>query len=116
MTTTSSLALRAARFRDLTRARRLLLPNAWDAASARIFENAGFQAIGTTSAGIAYTEGCQDAERIDRYTMVRAVAKIANAVSVPISADIEAGYGPTATDVAQTVDAVLGAGAVGINL
>jgi 2-methylisocitrate lyase-like PEP mutase family enzyme len=113
---TSSLAARAARFRDLNKAGRLLLANAWDAASARIFEEAGFTAIGTTSAGIAYTEGYQDAERISRDAMIRAIAKIVKAVSVPVSADIEGGYGPSVADVAQTVDAALDVGAVGINL
>jgi 2-methylisocitrate lyase-like PEP mutase family enzyme len=116
MAMTRSLAARAARFRDLNQAGRLLLPNAWDAASARIFEEAGFNAIGTTSAGIAYTEGYQDSEQIGRRAMVKAVAKIVNAVSVPVSADIEGGYGPSAADVAQTVDAILDAGAVGVNL
>lgn len=54
---TSSLAERAARFRDLNKAERLLLANAWDAASARIFEEAGFTAIGTTSAGLRTPKG-----------------------------------------------------------
>jgi 2-methylisocitrate lyase-like PEP mutase family enzyme len=106
----------AVQFRDQNRAGRLLLPNAWDAASARIFEDAGFLAIGTTSAGIAYSQGFQDAEHIGRDQMVRAVATIVNGVSCPVSADIEAGYGAGAADVAQTVEAVLEAGAVGINL
>jgi len=113
---TSSLALRAAHFREQNAVGRLLLPNAWDAASARIFEEAGFSAIGTTSAGIAYAEGYQDAEQIDRNAMVRAIAKIVKAVAVPVSADIEGGYGPRPADVAQTVAEVLDAGAVGINL
>ena len=106
----------AERFREQNRAGRLLLPNAWDAASARIFEDAGFSAIGTTSAGIAYAQGLQDAERISREVMVRAVATIARAVSCPVSADIEAGYGPGPADVATTVNAVLDAGVVGINI
>jgi len=113
---TTSLALQAARFREQNSAGRLLLPNAWDAASARIFEEAGFTAIGTTSAGIAYAEGYRDAEQIDRDAMVRAIAKIVKAVSVPVSADIEGGYGPSPADVRQTVDDVLDAGAAGINL
>jgi Phosphoenolpyruvate phosphomutase len=104
---TSGLTTRAARFRELNEAGRLLLPNAWDAASARVFEEAGFPAIGTTSAGIAYAEGYQDAERIHRDAMVRAIAKITGAVSIPVTADIEGGYGPSAHDVAATVDAVL---------
>jgi 2-methylisocitrate lyase-like PEP mutase family enzyme len=113
---TLSRPSRAGRFRDLQRAGRLLLPNAWDAASARVFEAAGLKAIGTTSAGIAYAEGYQDAERIGRDAMVRAIARIVDAVSVPVTADIEGGYGPSAADVAQTVNAVLDAGAGGINL
>ena len=113
---TSAWTTRAARFRDLNRAGRLMLPNAWDAASARIFEEAGFPAIGTTSAGIAYAEGFQDAERINRHVMVRAIAKIASAVSIPVTADIEGGYGPAPGDVAETVEAVLDAGVVGVNL
>jgi len=113
---TPSLALRAARFREQNSAGRLLLPNAWDAASARVFEEAGFTAIGTTSAGIAYAEGYRDAEHIDRGAMVRAIAKIVKAVSVPVSADIEGGYGPRPADVARTVDDVLDVGAAGVNL
>jgi 2-methylisocitrate lyase-like PEP mutase family enzyme len=108
--------LLATRFRDQNLAGRLLLPNAWDAASARIFEEAGFTAIGTTSAGIAYAHGFQDAERIGRDAMVRAIATIVSAVSCPVSADIEAGYGTSGRDVATTVDAILDVGAVGINL
>jgi 2-methylisocitrate lyase-like PEP mutase family enzyme len=106
----------AGRFQEQNRTSRLLLPNAWDAASARIFEEAGFMAIGTTSAGIAYAQGFQDAERIGRDAMVRAVATIVNAVSCPVSADVEAGYGSNAGDVATTVEAVLDAGVAGINL
>jgi len=113
---TSPLTSRAARFRDLNKAGRLLLPNAWDAASARVFEAAGFGAIGTTSAGIAYAEGFRDGERMGRDRMVRAVARVVGAVSVPVTADIEGGYGPGAEDVAATVDAVLDAGAAGVNL
>lgn len=104
------------KFLDLTRAGRLLLPNAWDAVSARIFEDAGFPAIGTTSAGIAYTRGRPDAQRIGRDAMIHEIASIAAAVDVPVTADIEAGYGPAAADVAKTVEAVLDAGAVGVNL
>jgi 2-methylisocitrate lyase-like PEP mutase family enzyme len=106
----------AERFREQNRSGRLLLPNAWDAASARIFEEAGFTAIGTTSAGIAYAQGFQDAERISRDAMIRAVATIVGAVACPVSADIEAGYARQPADVAKTVNAVIDAGVVGINL
>lgn len=109
-------AARAASFRDLNLAGRLLLPNAWDAASARIFEHAGFPAIGTTSGGIANARGLPDGERIGRDAMVVEIASIVRAVDGPVTADIEAGYGPAPVDVAATVDAVLDIGVVGVNL
>jgi len=94
----------------------LLLPNAWDAASARLFEEAGFPAIGTTSAGIAYAQGYRDGERIGRDEMVQVIARIASAVQVPVTADIEAGYGAAPAEVAKTIQDVIAAGAVGVNL
>ncbi len=94
----------------------LLLPNAWDAASARIFEEAGFPAIATTSAGIAWARGLRDGERIGRDAMAREIASIAAVVHCPVTADIEAGYGPAPSDVAATVEAIIDAGAIGINL
>lgn len=109
-------AARAQRFRELNLAGRLLLPNAWDAASARVFEAVGFSAIGTTSAGIANARGLPDGERIDRDTMIREIASIVAAVDRPVSADIEAGYGDAPADVADTIAAVLDVGAVGVNL
>lgn len=90
----------------------LVLPNAWDAASARVFEEAGFPAIATTSAGIAAAKGYPDKQRISRDEMAESVARIVKAVKVPVTADMEAGYG----DVAGTVAAVIDAGAVGMNL
>jgi 2-methylisocitrate lyase-like PEP mutase family enzyme len=106
----------AQQFGGLNRRGRLLLPNAWDAASACVFEKAGFPAIGTTSAGIAYSRGWRDGQQMERAAMVREIAVIANAVRVPVTADIEAGYGPRPADVAETVEAALEAGAVGVNL
>ena len=94
----------------------LLLPNVWDVASARTIEAAGFSAIATTSAGIAFSLGYPDGERISRETMLQAVARIAAAVKVPVTADIEAGYGNRPEDAAQTAREVIGAGAVGMNL
>jgi 2-methylisocitrate lyase-like PEP mutase family enzyme len=94
----------------------LILPNAWDVASARIFEEAGFPAIGTTSAGIAYTLGYSDRERISRAEMTAAVRRIAEAVRVPVTADVEAGYGGRTSDVVETIESVLEAGAIGVNL
>ncbi|HEX7088467.1 MAG TPA: isocitrate lyase/phosphoenolpyruvate mutase family protein [Vicinamibacterales bacterium] len=114
--TSNGLREKAARFRRLHEEGRLLLPNAWDAASARVFELAGFPAVATTSAGIAWARGLPDGERIDREAMQREIASIARAVSCPVTADIEAGYGSSPEDVAATIDAVIDAGAVGVNL
>jgi 2-methylisocitrate lyase-like PEP mutase family enzyme len=94
----------------------LLLPNAWDVASARIFEAAGFGAIGTSSAGIAYSLGYPDGQRIPRGEMLGAIRRIAAAVAVPVSSDMEAGYGQSPEAVGETVRALLDAGAVGMNL
>src|SRR5213080_2268091 len=90
-------------FRAMHRGQRiLLLPNAWDVASARIFENAGFGAIATTSAGIAFTLGYPDGQKISREEMLARVGRIARAVKVPVSADLEAGYGARPEDAART--------------
>lgn len=108
---------RATEFRRLHSRRPLILPNAWDAASARIIEHAGAPAIATTSAGVSWTRGRGDGQKLQRAEMVEIVRSIVETVSVPVTADIEGGYGTgSGQDVAETVRAVLGAGAVGINL
>lgn len=95
----------------------LVLPNAWDAMSARLVEVAGAQAIATTSAGISWALGHPDGEGLTRDAMIEALRRIVASVRVPVSADIESGYGTgSPEDVAQTVRGVLGAGAIGINL
>jgi 2-methylisocitrate lyase-like PEP mutase family enzyme len=94
----------------------LVLPNAWDVPSARIFEDAGFQAIATSSAGVANSLGYPDGEKIPRDEMLAAVRRIAEAVQVPVTADMEAGFGKTPEEVAETARAVIAAGAVGMNL
>jgi 2-methylisocitrate lyase-like PEP mutase family enzyme len=94
----------------------LVLPNAWDVASARIFEEAGFSAIATTSAGIAFSLGYPDGQRIPRDQMLDQVARIVRAVDVPVTADVEGGYGDLPEDAAQTAREVIAAGAVGLNL
>ena len=94
----------------------LVLPNAWDAGSARIFVEAGFPALATTSAGIAFSLGYRDGERISRDEMLAAVSRITRRISVPITADMEAGYGTTPTAVGETVRRLIDAGAVGMNL
>lgn len=94
----------------------LLLPNVWDAASAVIVRQAGFDALASTSAGIAFSLGYPDGQRISRDEMLAAVARIAKSVDVPVTADVEAGYGPRPEDAAETARGVLEAGAVGMNL
>ena len=94
----------------------LVLPNAWDVASARIFEEAGFPAIGTTSAGVANSLGYPDGQKIPRREMLAVVRRIAEAVEVPVTADVEAGFGTTPEEVADTAREVIAAGAVGMNL
>lgn len=89
-----------------------LLPNAWDVASARIFEEEKFQAVGTTSAGVAFAMGYRDGQRIPANEMLSVVRRIAKAVDAPVSADVEAGYG----DPVRTAEQAWEAGAVGINL
>lgn len=117
MTLTSSQIDRVRAFQALHHAERgFLLPNAWDVASARIFEAAGFPALGTTSAGIAYTRGRRDGQTLTRSEMCREVANIVEVVDVPINADIEAGYGDSPADVARSVTEFVAVGAVGLNL
>ncbi len=93
-----------------------VLPNAWDAGSARILEQVGFPAIATTSAGIAWSRGIPDGETLDRDTMLDCVGHIVAAVGVPVTADLEAGYGVTADEVGRTVARAVELGAVGGNL
>ena len=94
----------------------LLLPNAWDAMSAKIFEAAGFSAIATTSAGVSYSLGWPDGELAPRDEMIAAIRRIADAVAIPVTADIESGFGASASEVADTVRRTIQAGAVGVNL
>jgi 2-methylisocitrate lyase-like PEP mutase family enzyme len=94
----------------------LVLPNAWDAMSARVIEDAGARAIATTSAGVAFSVGYPDGEAIPRDEMIAAIARIARVVTIPVSADIESGFAHDAREVAETVRRVIDAGAIGINL
>ncbi|MBS1673457.1 MAG: isocitrate lyase/phosphoenolpyruvate mutase family protein [Actinobacteria bacterium] len=107
---------RAAAFHALHRGRGFVLPNAWDPGSARILAQLGFPAIATTSAGIAWSQGLRDGGGLARDTMLLHLAAIVAAVDVPVTADLEAGYGATPAAVAQTVELAAHAGAVGGNL
>ena len=104
-------------FRKLHRAPPiLLLPNSWDPMSARIFEAAGFPAAATTSGGLAWALGYQDGERTPWPEVVAATRRIAEAVRVPLTADIETGYGETPDELSRSITDIIGAGAVGVNL
>ena len=114
--TAGSVSDKAATLLALHSGAGFVLPNAWDAGSARILEQVGFPAVATTSAGIAWSCGIPDGEKLDRDTMLDHVGRIAAAVSVPVTADLEAGYGDTADEVARTVAMAVELGVVGGNL
>jgi 2-methylisocitrate lyase-like PEP mutase family enzyme len=108
---------KAERLRRLHQRRPILvLANAWDAATARIFEAEGFPAVATTSAGVAAALGYPDGGVVPLREMLDAIARIARAVKVPVTADIEHAYGTTPDAVAQVVLQVIEAGAAGINV
>ena len=110
-------AEKAERFRKMHGGPRILaLPNAWDVASARILEEARYPAIATSSAGIAFSLGHPDGQRVSRDQMLEVVGQISHAVRVPVTADMEAGYGTTVKDMEETAKAVIAAGAIGMNL
>ena len=110
-------AEKAEQFRKLHHGPRLLvLSNAWDVVSARILEECGHPAIATSSAAVAFSRGYPDGQRIPRDEMLDVVARIARAVRVPVTADLEAGYGATGEDLAETAKAAIEAGAIGMNL
>jgi 2-methylisocitrate lyase-like PEP mutase family enzyme len=114
--TTETQAELARRFRAMHHENRpLVLPNAWDVASARLVERAGFGAVATTSAGVAWALGYPDGQRVTRDEMLAVVAAIARHVRVPVTADLEAGYGLRPEDAAATARGAIEAGAVGFN-
>src|SRR5260370_18669553 len=110
-------AQKAEQFRKLHQGTRMLvLSNAWDVVSARILEECAHPAIATSSAAVAFSRGYSDGQRIPRDEMLDVVARIARAVRVPVTADLEAGYGTTVKDMVETVKAAIAAGAIGMNL
>jgi 2-methylisocitrate lyase-like PEP mutase family enzyme len=94
----------------------LILPNAWDAGSARLMQNAGAKAIATSSAAVAWTHGYADGEAMPPALALQTVRAIAAATDLPVSADIEAGYAADARAAATRAVEVLDAGAIGINI
>ncbi|MQA77707.1 MAG: isocitrate lyase/phosphoenolpyruvate mutase family protein [Streptosporangiales bacterium] len=115
MSTPSNQQARAQQFHHL-HDELLVLPNAWDPPSARMIERAGASAVATTSAGVAWSRGVADAGGLDRATALDAVARIVSSVSIPVTVDIEDGYVDGPGGVAATIDAVISAGAVGVNI
>lgn len=110
-------AVKAELFRAMHAGPRLLvLPNAWDAVSARIVVGAGFGAVATTSGGVAWALGYPDGEAAPWSEVVAATRRIARTVSVPVTADIETGYGDTPALVGRSIAEIIEAGAVGVNL
>ncbi len=103
------------KFRELHR-ELLLLPNAWDAGSARLFESHGAKAIATSSAGVAWSRGYRDADRVPAEVVLSLAREITRVIQVPLSIDLEGGYSDDPKEVAQLVRQVLETGAVGINL
>jgi len=111
-----TLREKAEQFRALhRRGDPVILVNAWDAVSARIVEQLGFPAIATTSAGVAWLEGFADGEHISREQMLNAVKRVTQAVHVPVTADLEHGYGNSVEDGMTTARGAIDAGAVGMN-
>jgi 2-methylisocitrate lyase-like PEP mutase family enzyme len=114
---TADLAAKAEAFRALHRGPPLLLmANAWDAVTARIFEAEGFAAVATTSGGVSWALGYPDGEAAPWGEVVEQTARIARAVAAPVTADIEAGFGATPDDVGRSIADIIRAGAVGVNL
>jgi 2-methylisocitrate lyase-like PEP mutase family enzyme len=117
MTTTDAKRRAAATFRDLHReGDPLRLANVWDAASARLVAASGAPALATTSAGVAWSLGVADGDRIDRLAAIDRIEAIADATPLPLSADIESGFATAADGVGDTVHRVIEAGAVGVNI
>ena len=107
----------ATAFRRLHRGPEILvLANCWDVASARVLEAAGAPAVATSSAGIAFSLGYPDGQRISREEMLAIVARIAKTVKVPVTADVESGYGSRPEEAAHTAQTLIEAGAIGMNL
>ena len=110
-------ATTAERFRSLHAAGPMLvLPNAWDAGSARVIESCGAEAIATTSSGVAWALGYPDGDALPPRVLVEAVARITRVLTVPLTVDAEGGYASDPNAVAETVWALADAGAVGVNL
>src|SRR4051812_41909285 len=108
----SKLHQKATEFRALHIGNPFIIPNPWDAGSARVLEALGFQALATTSSGFAFSLGRRDGE-VTLDDVVEHVRVLDGATALPVSADLENGYGPAPQDAARAIAAVAEAGAVG---
>ncbi len=114
---TTTLAEKARKFFERHQSGELLiLPNAWDVASARLIEDAGYTALATTSAGIGYALGYPDLHCLSREQMMAAVKPIIDAVAAAVTVDVENGYGETPEDVSKTIRDLIAIGSVGCNI
>ncbi|RAK59616.1 isocitrate lyase/phosphoenolpyruvate mutase family protein [Phenylobacterium hankyongense] len=93
----------------------LVLPNAWDAASAAIMEDAGAKAVATSSAAVAWAHGYPDGDAVPTDKVLTTVAEVARVVSVPVTADVEGGYTDDLGQLGEFIARLIQAGAVGIN-
>tara|TARA_B110000208_G_scaffold177451_1_gene224637 strand:- start:551 stop:1390 length:840 start_codon:yes stop_codon:yes gene_type:complete len=93
-----------------------IMPNAWDAGSAIVLANAGFEAIGTTSAGIAFSAGLSDHQRMSKELMLEKVKEIVDVSGVPVNADLESGYSENPEGVAKIITQAIECGVAGVNI
>lgn len=108
---------KAESFRALHRGKHLfVLPNAWDVPSAHVFENGGFPAVATSSAGMMVSLGYPDGELIPRDEFLEAVSRIAAVLSIPLSVDIVGGFANDPRELASTIKGVIDAGGIGVNI
>ena len=94
----------------------LILPNVWDAGSARVFEDVGAKAVATTSAGVAWALGYQDGNALPTDKLATLVAGITSMISIPLSVDFEGGYTDNPKEIGKKLKPIINAGAVGINI
>src|SRR2546423_11714539 len=103
---------KGAAFRALHEGEPFVIPNPWDAGAARVLESLGFQALATTSSGFAYSLGRADGS-VSLDEVAAHIRALDAATSLPISVDLENGYGPAPEDAARAISVAAGAGASG---
>lgn len=108
---------KAAQFQEMHKREGVfVLPNIWDTGGARIFEERGFEALATTSAGIAFVNGFSDGEELPLNILLETVRRITNRITIPLSVDFERGYGENDSQIYENTKQLLFAGAVGLNI